>query len=321
MSLFALRTSNDKRRRLWASILDESSFTCVTPVTPYRSFPASEVQLAKCVRTIMGIDGMMNDASSLHVLFDSLVDRTAHPFGKIEFQYTLVTEETIVAGNQMMARWLMTTLNAVQLGAKNEVSKQGMLCCKFNSSHKIIGLELMFDVMAFMLQLKQAAGSDGFAVVPNTLQTCQRAFDKPMVLTLAEYPYTIIQVNDQWENLTGYTSAEVVGKVSCSVLQSNASDPAKIKALMQEVRLKRPASAMLTNKSQNGEIFTSFQVVYPLSTDSRTTYYLGLTLYSHPGQLTDPSGQLPQSVSYTTSADDVNQPRFKNSHADCPPAT
>jgi PAS domain S-box-containing protein len=195
-----------------------------------------------------------------------------------------------------------------------------MLCCKFNSSHKIIGLELMFDVMAFMLQLKQAAGSDGFAVVPNTVQTCQRAFDKPMVLTLAEYPYTIIQVNDLWENLTGYTSAEVVGKLSCSVLQSNASDQASIKTLMQEVHLKRPASSMLTNKSKNGEIFTSFQVVYPLSTDSRTTYYLGLTLYSHPGQLTDPSGQLPQSVSYTTS-DDANQPRFKNSHADCPPAT
>lgn len=316
MSLFALRTSNDKRRKLWATILDESSFTCVTPVTPYRSFPASEVQLAKCVRTIMGIDGMMNDASSLHVLFDSLVDRAVHPYGKIEFRYTLVTEETVVAGNQMMARWLMTTTNAVQLGARNEVSKQGMLCCKFNSSHKIIGLEIMFDVMAFMLQLKQAAGTDGFAVVPNTLQTCQRVFDKPMVLTLAEYPYTIIQINDLWENLTGYSSAEVVGKLSCSILQSNASDQEAIKSLMQEVRHKRPASSLLVNKTKGGDIVSTFQVVYPLSTDSRITYYLGLTLHSQPGRLVDTSGQLPHSV-YTKS-DDGSQPRFKNSHVDSP---
>jgi len=286
MSFFALRTANEKRRKLWTSIIDESCFACVMPVTPYRSFPASEVQVSKCLRTVMGIDGIMADTASLHVLFESLVDRSKYPYEKINFRYTLVTEEAVVAGNQMMARWVMTTTNAVQLGSKMEVSKQGMLCCKFNSAHKIIGLELMFDVMAFMLQLKQAAGSDGFAVVPNTVQTCQRSFDKPMVVTLAEPPYTIIQVNNLWEEMTGYTAEDVVGKQSCSILQAPEMDRKPVKDLMQEVRFKRPAAATLVNRTKSGATFTNYLVVYPLSTDSRITYYLGLTTYTDTGHPT-----------------------------------
>mmetsp|Transcript_89986 Transcript_89986/g.176174 ORF Transcript_89986/g.176174 Transcript_89986/m.176174 type:complete len:853 (+) Transcript_89986:78-2636(+) len=277
MSFFALRSANEKRRELWASILDESCFACVMPVTPYRSFPASEVQVSKCQRTILGIDGMMSDTSSLHVLLNSLVDRSRFPDATIVFRYTLVTEEAVVAGNQMMARWVMTTLNATQCGARMEVAKQGMLCCKFNSAHKIIGLELMFDVMALMLQLKQAAGSDTFSVIPNTVQTCQRSFDKPMVMTLAEEPYTIVQVNKLWEEMTGYKAEEVVGKASCRLLEGEDTEAAAVESLMSEVRFKRPASAMIIRYKKNGERFQDFFHAYPLSTDSRITHYLFLS--------------------------------------------
>jgi len=277
MSFFALRSANEKRRELWASILDESCFACVMPVTPYRSFPASEVQVSKCQRTILGIDGMMSDTSSLHVLLNSLVDRSRFPDATIVFRYTLVTEEAVVAGNQMMARWVMTTLNATQCGARMEVAKQGMLCCKFNSAHKIIGLELMFDVMALMLQLKQAAGSDTFSVIPNTVQTCQRSFDKPMVMTLAEEPYTIVQVNKLWEEMTGYKAEEVVGKASCRLLEGEETESAAVESLMTEVRFKRPASAMIIRYKKNGERFQDFFHAYPLSTDSRITHYLFLS--------------------------------------------
>jgi hypothetical protein len=49
---------------------------------------------------------------------------------------------------------------------------------------------------------------------------------------------------------------------------------------MSEIRLKRSATALLVNKSKSGELFTNSLVVYPLCTDSRITYYLGLTLYT-----------------------------------------
>lgn len=285
MSFFALRTSNEKRRKLWSSVLDESCFTLIMPITPYRSFPASEVQLSKCLRNIMGVDGMMSDTASLHLLLDTLVDRSTHPLGKISFRYTLVTEDAVVAGNQLMARWIMTTTNAVECGAKLELSKQGMLCCKFNSAHKIIGMELIFDVMAFMLQIKQAHGSDGFTVMPNTVQTCQRSFDKPMVVTIAEPPYTIIQVNKLWTEMTGYTAEEVVRKHSCSLLQPSHMDKKSLKGLMQELRHKRPASAALDNVTKSGAIFTNFLTVVPLSTDSRIAYFLGLTEFHRKGPL------------------------------------
>lgn len=299
MSFFALRSANEKRRELWSSILDESHFACVTPVTPYRSFPASEVQVSKCQRTILGIDGMMSDTASLHVLLNSLVDRSRFPNATIVFRYTLVTEEAVVAGNQMMARWVMSTLNATQCGARMEVSKQGMLCCKFNSAHKIIGLELMFDVMALMLQLKQAAGSDTFSVIPNTVQTCQRSFDKPMVMTLAEEPYTIVQVNKLWEDMTGYKAEEVVGKASVRILEGEETDPAAVEGLMNEIRFKRPASAMVLRYKKTGERYRDYFLAFPLSTDSRISHYLSLSSHVDSAVVGITPQPNPQGVSQT----------------------
>jgi len=158
-----------------------------------------------------------------------------------------------------------------------EVSKQGMLCCKFNSAHKIVGLEFMFDVMAFMLQLKQAAGTDTFSVVPNTVQTCQRSFDSPMVMTLAERPYTILQANKLWEEMTGYKAEEVVGKASCRVLQGLETNRQDVAGLMSAVRFKRPASTMIMNYTKAGKRFRNYVTVYPLSTDSKITHYVALT--------------------------------------------
>lgn len=278
LSFFALRSANERRRELWSSILDESCFSCLLPVTPYRSFPASEVQ-AGCQRTVLGIDGAMSDTASLHVLLNSLVDRSRYPNARIRFQYTLVTEDAVVAGNQMMARWVMTTLNAKEFGAKMEVSKRGMLSCKFNSAHKLTSLEMMFDVMAFMLQLKQAAGTDSFAVVPNTVQTCQRSFGLPMVMTMADRPHTIVQVNQLWEEMTGFKAEDVVGRASCQVLEGNDTETSNLELLMSDVNHKRPTNVALTNYTKAGKRFQNHINVFPLSTDSKITHYIALTTY------------------------------------------
>lgn len=170
-----------------------------------------------------------------------------------------------------------------------EVAKQGMLCAKFNSAHKIIGLELMFDVMAFMLQLKQATGLDAFSVVPNTVQTCQRSFDKPMVMTLAERPYTIVQVNKLWEDMTGYSAEDVVGKTSCRKLQGQETDQKELEKLMNSVRYKRAASGLLVNYNKSGERFRNHLTLYPLSTDSKITHYVALTTHFGPADGTEGS--------------------------------
>jgi len=280
LSFFAVRSCYEKRRALWSSILDES-VTCVMPVTPYRSFPASEVQVSKCQRTILGVDGIIADTASLHVLFNSIVDRSKHPEGTIQFRYTLIAEESVVSGNQMMARWRMATTNAKALGAKREIIKMGMLCARFNSAHKIVAIDLMFDVMAFMLQLKQCAVSNAFSVVPNTVQTCVGPFgDKATVMTSAERPYTIVQVNRQWEEMTGWKAEDVVGKLSCKILQGPVTEKENLFDLMSDIRYKRPASAILTNYVRGREeLFRNYMNVYPLSTDSKVSHYVALTTH------------------------------------------
>ncbi|KAL9179034.1 hypothetical protein ACHAXT_000076 [Thalassiosira profunda] len=284
-SFFALRAGYgvDQKRELWSGILDESSVTCRMPVTPYQSFPSSEVQVSNCQRTLAGVDAMIADAAANAVFLDSVVDRTRYPNGKVKFQYTLVTEESVVSGNQLMARWAMATLNAKRqsAGGCTELHQRGMLIAKFNSAHKIVGLEIMFDVMAFMLQVKMAMGCHNFndVVIPNTVQTCQKRYDCPMVMTQAARPYTIVQVNERWEKLTGYARAEVVGKASCSILQGAQTTRREVDQLMGPVLYKRPACAMVTNYTKGGRRYRQYITIYPLSTDSNISHYFGLTTF------------------------------------------
>lgn len=256
----------------------------------------------------MGIDGMISDAASLHVLLNSLVDRSEYPNGVVQFRYTLIAEEAVVSGNQMMARWSMSTTNAISLGAKREIGKTGMLCARFNSAHKIVALELMFDVMAFMLQLKQSSGTKTFTIVPNTVQTCIGPFENtPMVMTLAERPYTITQVNSAWEEMTLFKAQDVVGNLSSKIFQGDQTESRALESLMGHVRYQRPASSVLTNYDRRGRNFRNFINVYPLSTDSKITHYVGLTV--HHEQLPEPdesvqveSASEPVRVSKSTNA-------------------
>ena len=315
-SFFALRAgynSCDVRRELWSGILDESSFTCRLPVTPYQSFPSSEVQVSNCQRTIMGVDAMIADAAANYVFLDSIVHRATYPDGRIKCQYTLVTEESVVAGTQLMARWAMSTLNATACGSNTELQQRGMLICKFNAAHKIVSIEIMFDVMAFMLQVKMAMGFDNFndIVIPNTVQTCgQKVYDYPMVITSSSRPFTIIQVNDRWEKLTGYTRQEVVGNRSCSILQgvksscNNNNDDAEsianrreIDLLMGPVLYQRPSCAMMTNYTKSGRRYRQYLSIYPLSTDSNISHYFGLTTFVQWIDNDDDDGVVPDTSS------------------------
>ena len=99
-----------------------------------------------------------------------------------------------------------------------------------------------------------------------------------MVMILAEEPYTIVQVNKLWEDMTGYKAEDVVGKASCRLLEGEQTNAVDVETLMDEIRFKRPASATVVHYKKTGERFRNFFLAYPLSTDSRITHYL---LYSN----------------------------------------
>lgn len=68
MALF-YRAAGNVCRADWATALEEN-FTCVLPITPYRSFPSAEVVSGQ--RMIMGIDAMMADVASLALMVESI---------------------------------------------------------------------------------------------------------------------------------------------------------------------------------------------------------------------------------------------------------
>jgi len=61
--------------RKWNLLLEEGSFWCRQPVTPYRSFRRNEIQ-AEC-RVIRGVEGMMADAASVGVMVEGMGSRSS----------------------------------------------------------------------------------------------------------------------------------------------------------------------------------------------------------------------------------------------------
>lgn len=75
----------------------------------------------------------------------------------------------VCSGNIVMCRWVIKTENAVECGANFEVFKQGMMTAVFNADGTLDSVELVYDVMSFMQQLRRASPQSGFQVIPNTL--------------------------------------------------------------------------------------------------------------------------------------------------------
>jgi hypothetical protein len=123
----------------WGTILEED-FTLILPITPYRSFPATEIVSNQ--RVVKSIAGMIADTISLHVMAQSVAE---HDDGerKVRIQYYSGPEDTIITGDsvgqiyafrtfddvlrcpQLMCRWMLKTENAVECGARCECFKQG----------------------------------------------------------------------------------------------------------------------------------------------------------------------------------------------------
>jgi hypothetical protein len=73
-------------------------------------------------------------------------------------------DEAVLEDEILMCKYDMSTLNAVELGCRHEIQSHGMIKVRFTALNKIIHLEIMFDVMSFMQQLRRASGRSDFIV-------------------------------------------------------------------------------------------------------------------------------------------------------------
>jgi hypothetical protein len=166
---------------------------------------------------------------------------------EVRVRYYSGLDDTVMSGDSFMCRWILRTENAVECGACHECFKQGMVHAKFGASNKLVRLELSYDVMCFMQQLRRASGKRYFEVVPNTIASATEDCDDPnddsaRIITLAAPPYTIVKVSRGWSEVTGYSASEAIGH-TCKMLQGPETEYDKLKVLMDGVRVSELSSS------------------------------------------------------------------------------
>lgn len=175
----------------WSNVLDEN-FVLVLPITPYRSFPPIEVTDGE--RRVHGVNAVLMDVASLLVLFQTMKptygsDKSIDVRCVCDFSSAILTQESI------MARWELRTTNAMSLGCFNEIVVHGMAKATFSVTNKLTSLELMFDVMSLMQQLRRSSHRSDFSIIPNTYQLAQESIPGARVITDSVAPYPILYVS------------------------------------------------------------------------------------------------------------------------------
>merc|ERR1712150_330710 len=112
--------------------------------------------------------------------------------------------------------------------------------------------------------------------LPHTLDEALCQTNRAIVITEAESPYKIYDVNKTWEGLCGYTYLESHGKTIGELLDGPNTDKASTTALMSVLLRGEEAGAVLTNYRKNGEAFTNRLRVGPLMQDGEVTHYVGV---------------------------------------------
>lgn len=140
-------------------------------------------------------------------------------------------QDCSIIDNTLMCKWELQSKNACQVGCRLEISLSGMLKAIYSpQTNRICYLEMIYDVMSYMQQLRRAAGRKEFIIVPNTLslalsssssalssepsiisspteqqqsQVAIAAVEARMVFT-AQSPYVLYSMNEHCMHTFGY---------------------------------------------------------------------------------------------------------------------
>lgn len=103
----------------------------------------------------------------------------------------------------------------------------------------------------------------------------QESINGVVIADAAERDMPIIYVNQAFENLTGYSEAEVLGK-NCRFLQQGNSEQEGVAILRNAIRMHRAGRALLVNYRKDGSPFWNEVSVYPVKNDKgKLLYYVG----------------------------------------------
>jgi len=198
-------------------------------------------------------------------------DSYTHP--QITGAYHLNEDDMILMEDFLMCPFVFRTSDAVLCGACSECVMPGMLRAKFSTRNKLQSMELVYDAMGFMQQLERASGNEGTAqIIAGSLEMALDPLtSEARVITLAKAPYLIVNVNEVWTRITGYTQMEVEGTEYLKLLHGEGTVPEAMERpgkpvhKLEEVAKGHPACSTNIHYDRNGRDFIEFVSSYPLS--------------------------------------------------------
>lgn len=95
--------------------------------------------------------------------------------------------------------------------------------------------------------------------------------ERPTVITTAESPFRVVDVNSAWEGLCGYSREEAVGCNIGSLLQGPDTNVGTADAMVRALRENGVSETVLTNYTKNGRRFGNRIQVGMIPTDDSTS--------------------------------------------------
>ncbi|CAJ1919445.1 unnamed protein product [Cylindrotheca closterium] len=183
-----------------------------------------------------------------------------------------INEDNIILMDDiLMAPYVMRTQDAVQCGALAECVMTGMLRAHFSNTSKLKSIELIYDAMGFMQQLERASGNETTAqIIPGSLEMALSPnAQEARVITLAQKPYKIVNVNESWTKLTRYTQMEAEGKELFKILEgdleADAGELSNVPYELDDVSQGQCTCATRLHFDKEGREFVDFICSYPLT--------------------------------------------------------
>ena len=110
----------------------------------------------------------------------------------------------------------------------------------------------------------------------NYSEATRRHDNRAIVVTEMKIPFRIVQVNDAWESLCGYSASECVGQ-TLSCIQGPDTDKGSLTALMAQLLKGEKAGTTVTNYKKDGSKFRNHLSVGPLKDQNGiTTHFVGV---------------------------------------------
>ena len=192
---------------------------------------------------------------------------------QIKGQYHFNDDDIMIMEDVSMCPFVFRSQNAVLCGALAECVMPGMLRARFSDRNKLLSVELVYDAMGFMQQLERASGNDvSTQIIPGSLDMAlSPTTQEARVITLAQPPYLIVNVNEVWTRVTGFTQIESEGRGYLHMLEGEATvgdakqRPGKPEHLFDRVAKGQPACSTNIHYDCNGRDFVEFVCSYPLA--------------------------------------------------------